>query len=840
MEKAHDVSVDEPSVAHQAILFILDVLIRNGQEMDVDSLYQTFGDNSFTPQMLRVVGGSEVGLKLFLKRYPSLFTIAATPAANSKDDSSTGDIKYTVRANSGADSSSIYGGRFHHQNLSRIGNAGSTNSSLASGVGSCDSDSYRPLFQPSSLNDRCVSYCGKYMSDSSGPGHLMLESDGGAIRDSKTMKQIEQEALVFFKKQMMKKEEEWLPIVSVAGHASQASPDIRKFVGPQNEFVHFLRKYPDIFVVREEFCGLKGKADKPHVRFPPPSPPPKRRSSDNSIINRSISFNKHAMLGANRFFPNGTSKSAIAMTNSQGPSGGGQSCPSGIVANGVVNNAAGCYSSCQIDKVNGLKSPQSPHLQLSPLEVKAVHYIMRLLHRCGKTLVQNVPSLLSHAPEPLAKTIGQTRDQCVQFFKLHSAIFQLHPDSCVSVKHDAVRALIHKDKSLTENSIFTSSGILLRIFPKYGILNTENNEQVFFDIQSCQFESFGDLTCILHPGDRLWFNALLGPKDGSTKWRSLKTWIKIKSQQTQQQALLTQQANDGCANVDCAKDSSNRYNPTDGYGNRRMASNISFDCQGNKDGEGERDFARRFSSDDVPSSKSSASGSRSTGNGSNHADLGQYKLPKDVSVHTDTMSYQTNATSTTTTSDDDCRSIFSATGRTTDNGPSAPYRSRRRHNVNKRPDSGETFSTDTSTVEKHRSNGDEPYCKIGMLSNDSLRSTSMIDLRSLTSSLPVITPTHNSIKFVPLGCELGNMTSCDNPSSSGHRVNILVPDVVNTRAGNDLLKGCVHPQSIKDQVYSHSSHAGISDKLIVDEAHISVSAQTVSSGEILATNIFID
>jgi hypothetical protein len=79
--------------------------------------------------------------------------------------------------------------------------------------------------------------------------------------------------------------------------------------------------------------------------------------------------------------------------------------------------------------------------------------------------------------------------------------------------------------------IITNSGVVLRIFPKYGILNMDNNEQVFFDIQSCQFETFADLTTILHTGDKLYFNAIIGPRDGSTKWRSLKTWIKMRSQQ---------------------------------------------------------------------------------------------------------------------------------------------------------------------------------------------------------------------------------------------------------------------------------------------------------------------
>lgn len=170
----------------------------------------------------------------------------------------------------------------------------------------------------------------------------------------------------------------------------------------------------------------------------------------------------------------------------------------------------------------------------------------------------------------MSNVVGFTREDLIQFFKRHSAIFQLHPDGCVSVKQDAVKALILKDmsppngnlsttaavmsslvnggsngatnglllngQSVSGNGdlqpgIITNNGVVLRIFPKYGILNMENNEQVFFDIQSCQFETFNDLTTILHMGDRLFFNAVIGPRDGSTKWRSIKTWIKMKPQQ---------------------------------------------------------------------------------------------------------------------------------------------------------------------------------------------------------------------------------------------------------------------------------------------------------------------
>ncbi|CAF5162491.1 unnamed protein product, partial [Rotaria magnacalcarata] len=123
-------------------------------------------------------------------------------------------------------------------------------------------------------------------------------------------------------------------------------------------------------------------------------------------------------------------------------------------------------------------------------------------------------------------------DDLITFFKRHNAVFQLHIDGTVSVKSEAARTLLNKNDNLQASSSptvitslsqaqpqsqqstsITASGVVIRIFPKYGILNMENNEQVFFDIQSCHFETFNDLTCVLNPGDSMNFNAILGPKE---------------------------------------------------------------------------------------------------------------------------------------------------------------------------------------------------------------------------------------------------------------------------------------------------------------------------------------
>ena len=467
MERAHDISIDEPTVAHQAILYMLDVLMRNdNQALTIAQLYDSFGDKTFTPQMLRAVGGNEQGLKQFLSRYPSLFTIL-------------GD---TISANSG--------------NSMRI---------------TPDRQTYlkRNKSKDEDLN-QTIEY------------------------DSKTMKEIEQEAIAFFKKQMVKREEDWLPIVSVAGHASQSSSDVRKYVGPQNEFKTFLMKYSHVFIVKDEYCGLKGRADVSTQPFPPPSPPPKRRVTTTSL-NRSLSFkNRYSTCGTTSNSIMGLNTSGLILQQQQ------QQTTNGSPSNGNLNlltssSSAPMTTSNTMNSINNQVQQQQQQLakpRLTPIEVKAVHYIMRILHKQGRLLLQNIPGLISRAPDHVSGIVGFTREDLIQFFKRHSAIFQLHPDGCVSVKQDAIKALILKDRNFCDQTIFSGNGIILRIFPKYGILNLDNNEQVFFDIQSCQFETFADLTTILHVGDRLFFNAVIGPRDGSTKWRSIKTWILTKDNQS--------------------------------------------------------------------------------------------------------------------------------------------------------------------------------------------------------------------------------------------------------------------------------------------------------------------
>ncbi|TGZ55275.1 hypothetical protein CRM22_010447 [Opisthorchis felineus] len=68
---------------------------------------------------------------------------------------------------------------------------------------------------------------------------------------------LETEAVRFFQQRLLKREERWVPIKSLAGHLSQATPEVRAVVGPQLEFRNFLLRHPHVFEVQGELVSVK-------------------------------------------------------------------------------------------------------------------------------------------------------------------------------------------------------------------------------------------------------------------------------------------------------------------------------------------------------------------------------------------------------------------------------------------------------------------------------------------------------------------------------------------------------------------------------------------------------
>jgi len=93
---------DEPG--HKAMLYFLEVLMNSNGSLTISQLAGRFGSRSFTSEMRNAAGGNEIGLKKFLLKYPSLFTVKGNMVSlfdGSKDDS---DRAESVTSNSSGSS----------------------------------------------------------------------------------------------------------------------------------------------------------------------------------------------------------------------------------------------------------------------------------------------------------------------------------------------------------------------------------------------------------------------------------------------------------------------------------------------------------------------------------------------------------------------------------------------------------------------------------------------------------------------------------------------------------------------------------------------------------------
>ncbi|GAB6020600.1 hypothetical protein CHUAL_003277 [Chamberlinius hualienensis] len=180
-------------IRNLTLLFFLDRLIDKGQPRTLHDLSCQFGTKGFTKEMRQIAGGSQSGLRKFFSKYPSLFTI-------------DGEYVSITCYNSGGKQPS---------------NNKNCNDTNESGVGG-----------------------------GSGGGGAGGTGVGG--RDYAV------EAVEYFREKLEQYGEAEVPIRSLLGHRSQAIPEVRHISGQHiKEFKDFLSKYPDAFVVREEYVVLR-------------------------------------------------------------------------------------------------------------------------------------------------------------------------------------------------------------------------------------------------------------------------------------------------------------------------------------------------------------------------------------------------------------------------------------------------------------------------------------------------------------------------------------------------------------------------------------------------------
>jgi exonuclease 3'-5' domain-containing protein 1 len=425
---------------HKAMLYFLEVLMNSNGPLTISQMAGRFGSRSFSAEMRVAAGGNEVGLKKFLLKYPSLFTV--------------------------------------------VGNMVSL------------FDSSKPVSSPA-------------VSEGSSGGGGMTPS-GRSLPDVSE----EMEAVRYFQNKLSKKEEQWIPVKSLAGHLSQAPENTRNLVGPQLDFRKWLLKHPHIFEVQGELVGLRDgvaavatpsiirrsfdlngtipSSPIPSVRmFPPKTPPASRKFPQSpAAVRRSHSF------GDRR-----TNQAALQDTSPL-------VLPPGVLPTTPV-----------------AKRRNAP-VTMTANEYKAVMFLKDIVEKRGGIRLHNITGHFSQAPEGVRNTIGWTKMELEEFLKKNAYVFYVSEDEVVSVIKNAKMNVIITGSRPQGQSVRTLSGRHGKVFhvaKLWGIIDLGKHEHVFFD-KSIMRSPLDDMQKDFKLGEILWFNAVVAPKTSRAKWRATHVW----------------------------------------------------------------------------------------------------------------------------------------------------------------------------------------------------------------------------------------------------------------------------------------------------------------------------
>lgn len=445
--------------------------------MTIASLADRFGHKTFTPDMREAVGNNEDGLRKFLLRYPSLFRV-------------DGDVVSSVSLGELPPLSSL---------------PPANNADLSSDSGSGDRGG-KPGSNGSAGGGSASSVNGVIMRRDSAPTY-----DFG----------METEAVKYFQTRLAKREERWVPIKSLAGHLSQASPEIRTVVGPQLEFRKFLMKHTHVFEVQGDLVGLRdpfptaclSKRPKAHLAGGSGGGSAGLGSlgsgggggsgGGSGRLNRP----KSLMMGGQHGGSGGSSSSGC------GRSGGGSlssSAAAAVAAAAVATTTmnlsgrrdGGTISAPTTPTAHGALAGVTPHISagimgvvgksvpitMSSNEYKAIMFLRKVIDKKGGAVtLASLLSHLGHAPEAIRNTIGWTKIEMEEFVRKHLIFFDIsgldHGEVVRSRKAGKVNIIITGSRPGEQGTrtLTNRKGRVFHVAKLWGIIDLGRHEHVFFD-----------------------------------------------------------------------------------------------------------------------------------------------------------------------------------------------------------------------------------------------------------------------------------------------------------------------------------------------------------------------
>jgi len=455
---------DEPG--HKAMLYFLEVLMNSTGPLTISQLAGRFGSTSFTAEMRSAAGGNESGLRQFLLKYPSLFTIHGNMVSlcDGKDDDDDDDDDAVA-----------------------VGDIPAT-SSIQTATSSVQSSA------------------------------TTAASSASARRGLPDVS-VEMEAVQFFRAQLARRDDRWVPVKSLAGHLSQTTPEIRAVVGPQLEFRRWLLRHIHIFDVQGDMValcdGLPGviptgcsgaqpqsshrritfdipDADHPPAPAAPKTPPPQRRNptskpsaSTASSLHRSHSFSETRNSGS-------------------------------------LNAAASQMTAKRFD---------AP-VTMTANEYKAVMFVKDVLERRGPLTITTLSTQAVPATESVKTTLGSTPGEFSTFVRKHPGIFELDGEVVSLVKNAKLSVIITGSRpavpppapsTASSGRSLTGKGKIFHVAKLWGIIDLGEHEHVFFD-RSIMPRPMDDLQRHFHTGEMLSFHSVLAHKSSRAKWKATHVW----------------------------------------------------------------------------------------------------------------------------------------------------------------------------------------------------------------------------------------------------------------------------------------------------------------------------
>eukprot|EP00918_Siedleckia_nematoides_P077370 GHVU01169191.1.p1 GENE.GHVU01169191.1~~GHVU01169191.1.p1 ORF type:complete len:632 (+),score=60.51 GHVU01169191.1:168-2063(+) len=473
--------MEEPG--HKAMLYFLEVLMNSNGPLTISQLAGRFGSRNFSPEMRAASGGNEAGLKKFLLKYPSLFTVTGN-MVSLFDGASTKDEP--------------------------TDESGSIVRSLPDVSQEMGAVQY---FQAKlSLKEE------RWIPIKSLAGHLSQ-----AVLEVRTVVGPQLEFRKFLLKHPHIFEVQGELVGLRDGIAAVATPTLHRRsmeIPPSAAIVtpNLNRRSLDL---NGDYWGFSHESNIANQvkMIPPKTPPPTRRAPPKSPgpLRRSNSFSERRALSS--FQHNTPQQIPHTSFSFAAPP------PVGPVRT-MVENVPLSPTLTVPPTTTPIAKRRGAPVTMTANEYKAVMFLKDIIEKRGGIRLHNITGHFSQAPEGVRNTIGWTKMELEEFLKKNANVFAVSEDELVTVNKNAKMNVIitgSRPQGQMTRTLTGRKGKVFHVAKLWGIIDLGKHEHVFFD-KSILRKPVDDLQKDFGVGEILSFHAVLAAKTSRAKWRATHVW----------------------------------------------------------------------------------------------------------------------------------------------------------------------------------------------------------------------------------------------------------------------------------------------------------------------------